>query len=145
MNPFKRTGFDTLIGVGMQVQGALVLAPQSTTLVQGFVQGPSITVAESGADPKNTTLVVEGQAVIAENIEVFNVTITGKVSCSRLIVHGTLAIKKGAEVTAQEVLYRNLVIEPGAILTAQMLHLDCIREAAPVAAEAASPLPAFVG
>ena len=41
-----------------------------------------------------------------------------------LIVEGVLSIKSGAEINAREIQYRHLNIESGAIVKAQMQHLD---------------------
>lgn len=126
LRPFKRDGFDTLIGAGLTINGGLTVAPNTCTVIDGAVDGPSISMALSETEklaPK-TTLVVNGRAVTVKEIAVHNVTVTGEILCETLIVEGQLSIKAGSKITAREIKYRTLHIENGAVVLAHMTHLD---------------------
>ena len=128
-NIFKRAGFDTLIGKDMVLRAAtLILAPFTTTVIDGEVFGPDIKVAdqEPGKPDLKTTVIVNGKVKCVNDINVPNVIITGEVDVAMIICEGTLAIKAGAKVTANEIRYRDIVIENGAIVLAKMAHLDHI-------------------
>jgi cytoskeletal protein CcmA (bactofilin family) len=64
-------------------------------------------------------------------VVVDNVIINGKVACNELRVEGMLAIKSTAVLKAQRIFYRQLVIETGAVVHGQMLHLDHVSEEGP--------------
>ena len=66
------------------------------------------------------TLVVNGQANISEDIRVQNLTITGSVQCKSIVVSGVLAVKNGASVFAESIIYGSLVVEPKASLNGNM-------------------------
>lgn len=121
-NPFKRTGFDSIIAKDTRLNGDMILGSNSTTVVDGSVMGNSIGCVDEAT--QETTLVVGGNVVITTIISVPNVTITGTVVCGELHVEGTLAIKRGAKVDADLVKYRRLVIEPGAVLNAKLSSMD---------------------
>lgn len=135
-NPFKTQGFDTLISKGMVLRAATMMLPAgSTTIVDGEVHGPDIKeVTEPNPNSfvnklvgnAQATLVVNGKVDCVNNIEVSNITIIGNVTVDKIICEGTLAIKSGAKVTANEIRYRSLVIEDGAVVLGQMSHLDHI-------------------
>lgn len=127
-NPFKRTGFDTLIGKGVTVKAATLILPLgSTTVIEGEVDGPQISAVQLEGKPDlKTTIVIAGRVRTYNDITIPNVVITGDVDCDKIVVEGTLAIKAGARVKANEIRYRSLVIEDGAIVLAQMNHLDHI-------------------
>jgi cytoskeletal protein CcmA (bactofilin family) len=127
-NPFKRDGFDTLIGKGVVLKAATLILPVgTTTVVEGKIDGPHITVEQvDGKADLKTTIVITGGVRTYNEIIVPNVVITGEVDCDKIVVEGTLAIKAGAKVRANEIRYRSLVIENGAVVLAQMNHLDHI-------------------
>lgn len=127
-NPFKRAGFDTLIGKGVVLKAATLILPVgTTTVIEGMVDGPRIIVEQvEGKVDLKTTAVIAGSVRIYDEIIVPNVVITGEVNCNEIVVEGTLAIKAGAKVKANEIRYRSLVIEDGAIVLAQMNHIDHI-------------------
>ena len=114
-NPFKRTGFDTLISKGTTIEGMLFI--EGTTIVEGEVRGQTI---QQGSDAKSATLVVNGAVNITEDIRVQNVTITGTLRCKTLVVDGVLAVKDGASVFAELIKYGSLVVEPKASLNGTM-------------------------
>lgn len=127
MNPFKRTGFDTLIAAGTKLNGSISLPANSVTVLDGEVDGPSIKMALTETEKvTKTTLIVNGKAGVVHDINVQNVTVTGEIICDLLTVEGTLAVKAGAKIKAREVRYRDIVIETGAVVLAQMNHLDHI-------------------
>ncbi len=126
-NPFHtaQAGFDSLIAKGLQIEGKLVLAPSSTTVLDGVMRGESITV-DNATDGKanTTTLVINGEASTVKSIVVPNVTITGFVKCDALEVIGVLAIKKGARVDCARISYNTLVVETGAIIVGHFDHIE---------------------
>jgi cytoskeletal protein CcmA (bactofilin family) len=117
-NPFKRTGFDTLISKGTTLEGMLFI--EGVTVIEGCIRGSTI----QSSDSKVSTLVVNGQVNITEDIRVQNVTITGQVRCKILVVEGVLAVKDGASVFAETIKYGSLVVEPKASLNGTMSHLS---------------------
>jgi cytoskeletal protein CcmA (bactofilin family) len=128
-NPFKLSGFDSIIAKGLTLRAATVIIGVGQTLVvDGEVFGPDIKVADqldSKVDLK-TTLIVNGTTECVNNITVPNLTVTGAVKVDMIICEGTLAIKAGAKVDANEIRYRHLVIEDGAVVLGKMAHLDHI-------------------
>lgn len=125
MNPFKRTGFDSLISKNTTLQGsALIIGENETFILDGKFTGLGITQA-GDLSPNNTTLVIGGR-VKAETVTVSNVTVTGELHCDLLIIEGMLAVKSGATLKAREVRYRTLSIEDEAVVLAQLNHLDHI-------------------
>jgi len=130
---FRSRGFDSLIGKGTVIHGELLIAANSTTLIEGSaylssVQGEQV----DGKVSAKTTLHVGGQLLEPIdkqlNIEVQNVIITGKVVCKTIRVEGTLAVKAGATLLAEKILYRELIIETGAVVHGRMNHLDHVSE-----------------
>lgn len=120
-NPFKRTGFDTLISKGTTIEGMLFI--EGTTIVEGIVRGQTI------QESKGSTLVVNGEVNITEDIRVQNVTITGSLRCKTLVVDGVLAVKDGASVFAELIKYGSLVVEPKASLNGMMerIGIDVVK------------------
>jgi cytoskeletal protein CcmA (bactofilin family) len=131
MSIFRTRGFDSIIGKGMEINGAnLALNPNSTLVVEGTVTLASIkvqNVAEGKVD-KKTTLRVSGHLTSEQAISIQNVIITGTVVCNEIRVEGTLAIKAGAALKAKKILYRELIVESGAIMHGEMFHLDHVSE-----------------
>jgi cytoskeletal protein CcmA (bactofilin family) len=137
MSVFKNKGFDSIIGKGIEVYGGLNISKGQTLIIDGncymtHVRQTSLTDEAGRSD--FTKLVVNGilypQIALTSdqktelNVEVDNVTITGTVCCNQLVVPGTLAIKKGANVSAKVIYYRNLIMEPGAAVHAELRHID---------------------
>lgn len=124
-NPFKRTGFDSLISVDTTMNnGGLLIAANQTLILDGTFIGTEV---KQGGEPavNKTTLVVGGLLKVA-TITISNVTVTGKIECDLLIVEGVLSVKSGAEIKAREIRYRTLNVEPAAVVLAQLAHLDHI-------------------
>ena len=136
MTIFRSRGFDTLIGKGTVITGVLSLAPDSTAVIDGqaFLTDVNELGVHEGAKVKGkTTLHVNGQLAgpggsDQVTIEIQNVVVTGKVSCDEIRVEGTLAVKSGAVLKATKILYRELIIETGAVVHGQMSHLDHVSE-----------------
>ena len=122
-NPFARTGFDSLLTAGYTVNGSITLAPNKTLVLDCDVNGDSISPVEHQADKTSVTI---GGNVKVKQLIAANVTITGSVTCDLMIVEGTLAIRADAKIIAKEIRYRDLFIETGAVVVAQMNHLDHI-------------------
>lgn len=116
MNPFKRKGFDSIIGSNLNLLGDLHV--QGTTVLDGTISGGTIVQATEDA-----TLIIGGSVLLTGDLRVDNVTLTGTVLCNELIVKGTLALKKGSKLTAKRVKYQHLVMEPGAIVMAELVHM----------------------
>lgn len=130
---FRSRGFDTLIGKGTTISGDILIAANSTTLIEGFGNLTSARGEEAeGKVSAKTTLNVAGQICSPINqelhVEVHNVIITGKVVCKTIRVEGTLAVKAGATLIAEKILYRELIIETGAVVHGRMSHLDYVSE-----------------
>lgn len=137
MNPFTPTSFDSIIGKGMAITGGSMSIPQGTgAVIDGTFHGTSICdegnspstsifgrIREIGT-PSTSTLTVNGSADITDEVQVHNVTVTGTLTAKRIVCNGMLAVKAGAKITADEVCYRSLTIENGAIVLARMVHLD---------------------
>lgn len=127
-NVFKRTGFDSLIGAGLHVESNIFsLPPGSTMVIDGSVNSKHINTAIQDASEKpnlKTTLVVNGNVNLDDTLSVRNITITGSVTANLIICEGVLAIKAGARVAAKEIRYRSIIIEDGAVVLANMQHLD---------------------
>ena len=126
-NPFKFSGFDTMISKGTAINGSLVLEAGSTTVIDGHLNGKHITVI-TDVNTKDTVLVINGIVNGVDLIEVPNLTISGNIGCNRIKVSGILAIKNGAKIDAEFIEYRDLVVENGAKISGMMLHMDAVRQ-----------------
>lgn len=130
MTLFRTRGFDTLIGKGTTIHGEIVIAANSTAVIDGTaylssVRGEQIEGKVSGKTALHVSGFLDHAALQSDlNIEVQNVIITGKVVCKTIRVEGTLAVKAGATLMAENILYRELIIETGAVVHGQMSHLD---------------------
>lgn len=137
MTIFCSRGFETLIGKGTRITGTISIAPNSMTVIDGEAFLSSITGqhVESKVSLK-TTLHVSGivrptgiqDIQDTLNINVENVIITGTVYCDTIHVEGTLTVKAGATLKAKKILYREFIIEVGAVVHGRMLHLDHVSE-----------------
>lgn len=134
MSVFRSRGFDSIISKGTVLRGSLQLLSDTTLVLDGL--GLLSTVTETVAEKSKgkTTLVVNGELSSEAVIDtpliicVSNVTITGTVTCDVIRVEGTLAVKSGAKLNANKILYRELVIETGAVVLGKMCHLDYVSE-----------------
>lgn len=130
MSIFKTKGFDSIISKNVAVTGAISVAQGSTTIIDGEASLTDLSMAPSSTDRQKctTTVIVNGKVAPSENeqldINIDNVTITGSVTCTSIWVEGTLAVKAGAELRAENIFYRTLEAQPGAILLGKMQHLD---------------------
>lgn len=124
-NPFKRTGFDSLLSADTTINnGGMIIAANQTLILDGNFIGTE--VVQGGEPAVNKTTLVVGGLIKVASITISNVTVTGKIECDLLIVEGVLSVKGGAEIKAREIRYRQLNIEPTAIVLAQLAHLDHI-------------------
>jgi len=126
-NPFKDSGFDTLIGTGTIIIGNMMIEPGCTAVVDGRIAGELIAGGADLEDTGKTVLVVRGTVEMSSSIHVHNVTVSGHLKCKTLIVNGQLSVKNGAKITAETIKYRALHVESGAILLGQMIHLDHVQ------------------
>lgn len=124
-NPFKTTGFDTIIGNGVCINGTVILS--GTTVLDGHFDGDylgSDPNAESAVKPVKTTLLVNGTVNCKSVVLADDLSINGAVTADEIRVSGVLAIHKDAKVTAVTIYYRTLVIQPGALIQANLKHID---------------------
>ena len=136
MSFFKSSGFDTLIGAGTMITGTISIAPNTTFVLDGDARCISVHQDEVHVGDKvavKTTLIVNGKlsGTLPDGeviIDVHNVTIGGKITCEEIRVEGTLHIKAGGTLNAKKILYRDLVIEQGALMQGNLLHLDHVSE-----------------
>ena len=146
MTIFRSRGFDSLIGKGTVIRGIIDIQPDSVMQIDGLAEVDIIQHGDEGMGdvagmghriaPK-TTLHVNGevrQYNMPLEVTVHNVIVAGKLQCDKLRVEGTLAIKAGATIDADQIYYRNLVIENGAVVHGQMFHLDHLPPVEPDAA-----------
>lgn len=124
MSIFKTKGFDTIISKETMLTGALCFS--GTTVVDGTIVGESI--KQNTVDTKPSTLQVNGKVEVDQVIMIHDLTISGNVKAREIRVEGTFAVKSGAKVEADVIYYRTLHVEPGAIILAQMKHLDHVSE-----------------
>jgi cytoskeletal protein CcmA (bactofilin family) len=122
-NPFKTTGFDSVISKGTVLTGDIALAQKSTTLLDGEIKGEQIYDTLEQLGPKGTTTLIVNGAVDVVTIRLPNVTIHGTVNAETLMVYETLAIKKGAVLKASKIYYNILVIETGAEVHGQLIKI----------------------
>ena len=111
----KSDNFNSLIGFGMTVNGAVDL--DGTLKVEGAITGQSLYVRD---------LIIAGGTITATNtVKVDNLIFeSGSLTTKVLVVSGTLRILKDAQLSAEEVRYGTLEVEPGAILhDCKMTHL----------------------
>lgn len=124
-NPFKRTGFDSLLSADTTINnGGLLIAANQTLILDGTFIG--IGVDQGGEPAVNKTTLVVGGLLKVQTVTISNVTVTGRIECDLLIVEGVLSVKGGAEIKAREIRYRTLNVEPTAVVLAQLAHLDHI-------------------
>jgi len=132
MTVFRSRGFDSIIGGQLVLSANSVEIPaNSTLLVEGTLSAHTIQQIASEKVASKTTLRVSGtikKDSIGLNITVHNVIITGKVECDEIRAEGCLAVKAGSTLKAGKIYYRELIVETGAVMTGQMLHLDHVSE-----------------
>lgn len=126
MSIFKSKGFDTLIGKDTVIKGLMVL--NGSTVIDGHFDGESIHSDRNADAKQKDTLHVNGTVTVEKVIISHDLTVCGSVTAKEVRVEGTLAVKGTAKLTADVVYYRTLVIEPGAVILAQLKHLDHVSE-----------------
>lgn len=119
-NPFKSTGFDTIVGKDTMLVGELSFS--GSTVVDGVIRGSSI--KQNTVDVKKSSLHVNGTVEVEDVIVINDLTVCGTVTAKSVRVEGTLAIKAGCNLKADTIYYRMLVAEPGAVIIGQLRHLD---------------------
>lgn len=125
MNPFKRTGFDSLIGSGFSFIGSTInLADDSALVIDGKATVDLVT--GTGKKQKSIVTITKTGCLLADMVTVDNLTISGELRGRAITVTGTLAIQKGAVVQAAEIVYNRLIIEDGAVLDATLRHKETI-------------------
>lgn len=131
-----------MIGKGLIIDATTVRLPlASTMIIDGELNTTTIQmVADSTAstglldkitpspNPMKTALVVGGKVTCTGELNVSNVTVTGELTADVVICEGMLAVKAGAKVEADEIRYRSLTIEDGAVVLGTMGHLDHVSQ-----------------
>lgn len=132
MSIFRTRGFDSIIGKGVTVHGSIEMEPNTTLVIEGMAFCSEIKVRQTDKVDVKTTLRVVGElqknGMEAFNVNIHNVIVTGVLVCDELRVEGTLAIKTGAQLKARKILYRELIVETGALMQGEMRHLDHVSE-----------------
>lgn len=123
-NPFKKAGFDSLLSSNVHITGGVMeLSGDELVIFNGNLQNEKIHERVTGEEACKAHLVIGGVVATGE-LELHNLTVTGELRASVVKVPGTLAIKAGARVTADVLQYRHLIIENGAVVAANMAHMD---------------------
>ena len=126
MTIFRSRGFDSIIGKDLVISALYInIPPQSTLLVEGHVTVGLVNgVMTEGPKPATKTTLRIAGFIRSDTIDVHNVVISGEVHCKEIRVLGTLAVKRGAKLNADNIHYRELIVETGAMLNGKMFHLD---------------------
>lgn len=131
---FRSRGFDSLIAKGLTVHGQIMMTADSTLEVEGNAYLDRV-IGDTSGDKLATKTTLRVSGILAGpagsnelDIQVHNVVITGSVVCKTIRVEGTLAVKRGARLVADNIYYRNPIIEPGSIIHGNMHHLDHVSE-----------------
>lgn len=129
---FKNSGFDSIIGARVIINGDVSIPTGTQMIIDGHVQKfTSIDVTPPVDDKKTnkTKLTINGSVVGEQGaVVVENITISGMVKVNFIRAEGVLTLKSGCQLIANKVFYRDLVMEPGAEIVATLKHLDCISE-----------------
>ena len=123
-NPFKTGGFDTIIGKGTVVTGTMTL--NGTVIIDGDFSGSSINSDQNAVSKPRDTLVVNGTVDVQTVVINGDLIVNGTVVTETLRVEGVLTVKGSAVIKTNRLFYRDLVVEPGAVIMASttMAHLD---------------------
>jgi hypothetical protein len=123
-NPFAKKGFDSLISPEIRISGGVMtISGDEHVVFDGILENEKI--CELATDRENSKVhLTIGGSVNTNELELQNLTITGTLTAGVVKVRGVLAIKAGARVTIDVLQYRHLVIETGAIVNANMQHMD---------------------
>lgn len=127
MSIFKTKGFDSIIGKNMFVRGDLMVPPDHVLVVDGIVSGNSLLMTDPAVASK-ATVIVNGTVDATGTVAVCNITVCGALSAKEVRAERTLAVKAGCQLRAETIYYRELVVEPGAVILGQMKHLDHVAE-----------------
>lgn len=132
MSIFKSNSFDSFIGQGVRIGKGFIHVPEGETVVLNGVIGGmdcmttpqllEVDKANKKVDLK-TTVKFGGDATI-DWVRIANVVVNGKLKVKRLHVEGTLSVSGDAKLEAEVILYRNLNIQQGAVIQAELKHLD---------------------
>lgn len=120
----KHQGFDTLIGDNIAINGCdeLILSSNTTTVIAGQLAGGSIIGREDS--PLDIDLIVSGTVILAENMLVHSLTISGTVTVDGLVrCPKMLTIKKGGKLVAKTIEYTNIVVESGGQVEGQLVPI----------------------
>ena len=90
--------------------------------IQGTVTGDIFAMA---GDMKDCIIIDKTGSVTSDKIQSTDAIISGNVSSQVIWVEDTLRVLSGARITHADIYYRNLEIEPGAIIhESNLIHLD---------------------
>lgn len=118
---FKTRGFDTLLGKNATLNGSLLLT--GATVIDGVFTGDHIKVLSTDTTSEKAKLSVNG-SVTCQEITIDDLYVSGHVKAQQVRVTGTLAIKAGCVLRADDIYYQYMVAEPGAVIIGRLHHLD---------------------
>jgi len=106
----------------MIISKAHIQLPEGNTRVEGEVSATHILGLH------NSNILISGSVEVEELIKVESIEVSGCLHCKELRAEGILRAKKGSVISADMIFYRNLEIEPGAVILGKMSHLDTEQE-----------------
>lgn len=125
MNFFKKQrGFDALIGANMAINGCdeLILSSNTTTIIAGQLAGGNIIGRED--QPSDIDLVISGTVILAQNMLVHSLTVSGTATVDGIVrCPKMLIIKKGGKLVAKTIEYTNIVVESGGQVEGQLVPI----------------------
>lgn len=131
---FKQSGFDSVISKGTVLSGDVIIPVGSTLQLDGTIINSNILVSNNELQgdkfekaESKTKLILNGK-ILAEdkNLDIENVEISGELKCNELRVETLLTIKSSAKITVGTIMYREIKLEPGAVILATLKHLDYV-------------------
>ena len=117
--------FTNLIAPGTSINGDVLY--EGVLKVQGKITGSVLQEAEPKDEkrPEFTVIIDKSGHISSKTVSCQNAIIKGTLTAQELRVESTLRIHAGATVRCVKVFYRQLEIEPGALLhDCQLIHLD---------------------
>jgi cytoskeletal protein CcmA (bactofilin family) len=125
----KSDSFTDLISSSMSVKGDIIFA--DTLKIEGLVSGDYIlSAAYTGTQDSHTKcndrlIIAEKSIVDSSTVKASNMIIGGQCTSKILHAEDTMRILSSGVISNATIYYRNLEIEPGALLrNCQMKHLD---------------------
>lgn len=120
----RSDSFSNLIAAGTTIEGDISFT--GTIKIQGKVCGDALS-GSAGilGDFEDCIIIDVGGEVTSNKIKVSNAIIAGRATSNVIWAEDTLRIASTAEVIGAELFFRNLEIEPGALVNGcKLFHLD---------------------